>query len=384
MSTVAIVKTDKDSIEDSVTKVLDLIGGFDRLIVPFDTVLIKPNWVMDVDYTTGAVTNPNIIKQCTKMALKAAAKKIVIADSSYIGLSTEGAINKSGLLDMQSKRVEIKDFKKSEYSYTVIPNPLRYRRLSIPKEVMEADIIINIPVMKTHDSLPVTLGLKNMKGIVSDKNKRRFHSLGVEEGIIDINKVALPDITIIDGTVGMEGDGPLNGTPANMNVLIASLDPLAAEIVAIKAMGLDPESMRYIQLAYEAGFGEKDINKIDIVGENLECITKKFKTSYYTKKKYEDKNIVVHDEQACSACRDSIIKFMRDIKSRGNNEVHVVAGSTTEFSDEIGYKCRSIGIGKCLYTHKDLFDGYVPGCPPLKKDIKKIYNMLNKEEKDGI
>lgn len=376
-STVAVVRVESDNITAGFARLMDLIGGMDVLVVPFHEVMIKPNWATDRDYTTGAVTHPSVIIECIKHVQKSGAAKIYVGDSSFVGKSTEGAIEKSGLRMIKSKRVKTIDFKKSEYVHVGIPNALRYRRLGLPKEIMQSQIIINIPVMKTHDCLPVTLGLKNMKGVLSDKDKRRFHSWGLEEGIIDVNRIVLPDLTIIDGLIGMEGDGPLYGTPANAKLLIASFDPLAAEVAAINAMGFDHEAMAYIQMAYEAGFGEKHLSKIDMVGDDLDSVKRMFKSSYYDGKTFHDGKIRVYDTRACSACRSVLNGYVREAAGALKEKdigLTFLAGDLSGNGNQMDGA--TIGIGKCLYEHKQECTCYVPGCPPKKRNIKAAVEQL--------
>lgn len=379
-STVAVVKVENDNIGESFSKLINLIGGMEAIIIPFQEVLIKPNLVTDAEYQSGAVTHPEVIKECVKHVLKSGAAKVIVGDSSFIGKNTELAIEKNNLRTMENSRVKVVDFKKSEYIPVAIPNALRYRRLSFPKEVMNAQIIINLPVMKTHDCLPVTLGLKNMKGVVNDKDKRKFHSWGLEEGIIDINKVVLADLTIIDGVIGMEGDGPQDGEPANAKMLIASFDALAAEVVAIQAMGFDHTSIKYVQMAYDAGFGEKDLSKINIVGDGLENVKKNFATKFYCEKSFNDEKIKVRDIHACSSCRVVINGYVKEEKNLNlDKTITLYAGDVN--SNEINDDGIKIGIGNCLINNKELFNVHVHGCPPqrrhIKEAVKKIQNDIS-------
>ena len=177
-SVVAIVKVKDNAIDEAVKEMFDLLGGIESFILPFQMVLLKPNLVTGKPYETGAVTHPHLIESCINQVLSCGVKRIYVGDSSMVGEKTEDAIKLSGLDKIKSKRVEIVDFKKSDYVNIGIPNALKYRRLGFPRELLEAQVIINLPVLKTHDYLPATLGLKNMKGVLRDVDKRRFHSWG--------------------------------------------------------------------------------------------------------------------------------------------------------------------------------------------------------------
>ncbi|NOW06637.1 DUF362 domain-containing protein [Clostridium beijerinckii] len=374
-SVVAVVKVE-DRIDLAFERLMDYLGGMESYVLPFQTVLLKPNWVSGQDYSTGAVTHPELIKSCIQSVLKCGIKKVYVGDSSMVGMKTDDAINISGLKELESKRVKIIDFKKSEYNYLGIPNALRYRRLGFPKELLEAQFVINLPALKTHDYLPVTLGLKNMKGVLSDLDKRRFHTLGLEEGIIDTNRIALADLTIIDGIIGMEGDGPINGIPANSKVLIASLDPLAAEIVAIKIMGLEDVYMRYIDMAYDAGFGEKNIENINIVGDSISSVEKKFVRSNLSRRNLGNGKVNVCQESACSTCRFIIEQSLSQHKVKlldANKNINFYCGSSYNINKNIE---NSIGIGNCAKAGEGKFTYFVSGCPPRRKDIAESINKL--------
>lgn len=350
------------------------MGGINRFIPPLSKILIKPNWVTDKHYSSGAVTNTNVIKACTDLLLEGSAKHITIADSAMIGKKTDSVIRINEVDKLASKRVDIVDLNQTEYMRVAVPNALKYRRLSMPKVLMESDVVINMPVMKTHDAFPFTLGLKNMKGALLDNEKRKFHSLGLDEGLIDLNKIALADFTLIDGSIGMEGNGPVNGTPVNLNILIASDNALAAEVVAIKVMGFGDMKPDYIQMAYAAGFGEIDLDKIQIVGEKIEDIIHPFESYHFKEKRVSD-SVYIHDETACSGCRDTLVQFMSGNKiTKEAPKTMIVAGDYNK--DLCLHGSISIGIGKCLQDKKDLFDAYVPGCAPSKKSLDKAYQDL--------
>ncbi|ANU50040.1 hypothetical protein ADH76_06005 [Enterocloster clostridioformis] len=381
-SAVAIVKVKNGAICDALQNLLDLLGGIESFVLPFQTVLLKPNWVTDKSYETGAVTHPQLIESCTRQVLNCGVKKVYIGDSSMVGKNTEGAIHNSGLEKMNLRRVEIIDFKKSEYKSIGISNALKYRRLAFPKELLESQVVINLPVLKTHDYLPATLGLKNMKGVLRDVDKRRFHSWGLEEGIIDTNRIALADLTIIDGIIGMQGKGPINGISANTNVLIGSSDALAAEVVALHVMGMEDVHPDYIEMAYEAGFGEKDIDNIDVIGEDIGSVRKKFERNCGIDRSLCGGKVLLSTETACSTCRFIAEQIAQD-KAIGSLHPHkkmklFFGGIKDKETAEI-----VLGVGNCCAMYKEKCDSFIPGCPPRKKDIVNAI-LTEAELEDGV
>ena len=380
-SCVSIVKVQEEHVEQAVVRLCAQLGGLSRFLLPLDTVLLKPNWVTDLHYSTGAVTHTELIRACVNLLLKHSAKKVIIADGAMVGKKTEDVILKNGVDQLASRRVEVLDFKKSQYTKVVVPNALKYPRLALPNELLESDVVINLPVMKTHDAFPVTLGLKNMKGVLSDRDKRRFHLRGLDEGVIDLNKAARANLTVTDGIIGMEGNGPTNGTPAHSKVLIASEDPLAAEVAAIAVMGFDAQEFEYIHMAYEAGFGQKDLSEIEIVGENIESVKRPFQTSYYTGRSAYG-NIEIIDGMACSGCRDAIVQFLsnnRQIEKHPDVPITIVAGQPVSASELTHGGRFTMGIGKCTKACASQYDIHVPGCAPLKTALDRAYQEIVKK-----
>jgi uncharacterized protein (DUF362 family) len=370
-SVVAIVKVKDNAIDEAVKEMFDLLGGIESFILPFQTVLLKPNWVTGKPYETGAVTHPHLIESCINQVLSCGVKRIYVGDSSMVGEKTEDAIKLSGLDKIKSKRVEIVDFKKSDYVNIGIPNALKYRRLGFPRELLEAQVIINLPVLKTHDYLPATLGLKNMKGVLRDVDKRRFHSWGLEEGIIDTNKIALPDLTIIDGIIGMQGNGPINGEPANTKILVGSSDALAAEIIALHVMGMEDLQPDYIEMAYDAGFGEKNMDNIEVIGEKIRDVRKKFKRNQMIGRELCGGMVSISSEKACSTCRFITEQLAQDKilnSAECNKKLKLFFGAV----GDKGVRELLVGVGNCCAVSKEQCDIFIPGCPPRKKDIVKV------------
>ncbi|BCJ93734.1 hypothetical protein acsn021_13030 [Anaerocolumna cellulosilytica] len=372
-ATVAIVKIKDGNYKEAVNEVFQLLGGVPKYLPPLSKVMIKPNWVTDKHYTTGAVTNTLVLKALSEILLKNSAKHITIGDSAMIGKKTESVITLNGVGALAGKRVDVVDLNQTEYTRVIIPNALKYRRLSLPAVFLESDMVINVPVMKTHDAFPFTLGLKNMKGLLPDNEKRKFHSLGLDEGLIDLNKAALADFTLIDGSIAMEGLGPVNGTPVNLGLLIGSSNALAAEVVAYHIMGFGHLQPAYIEMAHKAGFGEKELKNIQIVGEKLEESIHPFE-SFYQRHKVVKECIHIHDETACSGCRDVLVQFASGYKSNSMEKVVIYAGDYNPDIDTKGFK--TIGIGSCLHQHRNKFDCFVPGCAPLKKNLDAGYQQL--------
>ena len=144
-----------------------------------------------------------------------------------------------------------------------IPNGECLKEITVPRIVTES-AIISAAKMKTHMATKVTLGMKNMFGLLPDKLKMKYHAKGISNVIVDINTVIHPNLTVIDGFVAMEGRGPTDGSPVKMDLIIAGKDPVATDATGARAMGIDPHDIKHIRVANQKGLG--NIDDIEIVG----------------------------------------------------------------------------------------------------------------------
>jgi uncharacterized protein (DUF362 family) len=383
-STVSIVRC-KDihslqDIEEALRKSLDLIGGLEAIICPKDTVIVKPNLIKPAHYRTGIITNSLLIKALCKLSREKGARRIIIGEGSAVGYDTEKAFDEAGMREIaREMEVELVDFKKAEWISLPIPAGKVFHRLKVPRILMEADVVINVPVMKTHDALPATLGLKNMKGVIQEQDKKRFHRWGLSQAIVDLNKLVLPELTIIDGTVGMEGLGPTHGTPVNLGILIASRDTVAADVVAALVMGIDPLTIEHIKLAAEEGLGWGRLSQIETVGESLEKVKRPFQQIRINFDAYREREIFIQEDSACSGCRHLMEVLISNLEKEGRLDLlkgyHLLFGQLVHLPSKL--KGKLVNIGVCTKKYKNLGD-YIPGCPPHPKDIVSFF-----EEKRG-
>ena len=358
-----------DSVNEAVKSALHLIGGLESLISRGDKVLIKPNIISTYHYKTGAVTNPYVIQALCRLARQVGASKLLIGEGSSVGNRTDEAFITSGISKIaDEEKVELVDLKKSKTICMGIPNGIIFRRIEIPVIIMQADVIINVPVMKTHDAFPATLGLKNMKGVVQEKDKKRFHKWGLAQSIVDLNKLVLPQLTVIDGTIAMEGMGPCHGTPVNFGTIVSSFDTLAADVVAANIMGINPMEIEYIKLGAEQGLGCANLSQIEAVGLSIDEVRRPFQRIRMDFKAYKKQGIEIHEAGACSGCRYVIEALLIDyLKSDLNllKDYTLIFGQTVKIPEKI--KGKLLNFGLCTRQYKDQGE-YIPGCPPHPLD----------------
>jgi uncharacterized protein (DUF362 family) len=159
-----------------------------------------------------------------------------------------------------------------------IPSCETLSSITVPRIVTES-AIISAAKLKTHNNTEVTLGMKNMFGLLPDKFKGKYHMNGISKVIVDINSVIKPVLTVIDGFVAMEGRGPTDGSPVKMDLIIAGKDVVATDATAARVMGFDPKKISHIRTAAEKGLG--NIDNIEILGSKLDEVKRAFKPSTY-------------------------------------------------------------------------------------------------------
>ena len=365
-----------ESVLPAVREALDLIGGLETVISRGDIVLLKPNLISPRTYETGATTNPALVRALVKLCKEAGARRVIVGEGSAVGYDTDEAFECSGLRELVAQRVEVVDFKKGDFQWVTIPNGIIFKRLRIPRTVLEANIIINLPVMKTHDALPVTLGLKNMKGVIHESDKKRFHKWGLDQAIVDLNKLVLPELTVLDGTVGMEGLGPNSGTPVGLGLILASTETVALDTVATKIMGFEPEEVRHIQLAQAQGLGCADLTRIEVVGCTIEEVRRPFKRIQLNSERYAQWGIRIVERGACSGCQHFLEAIVTKWEQRGGLEAlrgsTLVYGQTVQPPEE--HEGELLLIGSCTRRFKDR-GRYLPGCPPHPLDFRAFLGL---------
>lgn len=265
---VAIVKTKKP---DGAREAVRLLGGMSRFVSTGEKVIVKPNVCCGKDSASGAVTDPELVAEVCRMVAECGATPTV-AESPIYPYKSEKVYRKSGYEGFEAKYgFPFIDIDNSPFREIAIPKGKAVRGLLVSLDVLRADRVINVPVLKTHLQTTVTLGLKNLKGVVVGKQKHVIHLQGLDEGIVDLNTVVKSDLTIVDGIIGMEGTGgPTNGRAVELGVILAGDNVVETDSVATRIVGGDPKAVGHIKLASRRGLGKMD--GIEVLGESIESV----------------------------------------------------------------------------------------------------------------
>ncbi|MHA1304146.1 MAG: DUF362 domain-containing protein [Candidatus Heimdallarchaeaceae archaeon] len=282
-SIVSIVRIENNDIDKAVRKAVELAGGLPKQVDK--KVLIKPN-ILTFKKTDQeqlkVTTHPEVIRSLIQLA-KEQNYKIVVGDQSGGSLDTTRVIRKSGLAKLrEEEQVPVISLAKEGSERIKIKDYIKLEEAVFTKLALES-AIINVPKMKTHTLTRVTLAIKNLFGCIPGMEKSRIHAVGgtakgFSECLVDIYSVLKDNIVmnVMDATIAMEGHGPSNGQPVKTDLILASKDAVALDAVATMVMGEKPKTIFTTKIAEEHGLGTATLENIEIVGENIEEVRKKF------------------------------------------------------------------------------------------------------------
>lgn len=248
---------------------------------PKDRILIKPNIVRPVLPGKGITTDVRVVEAIIDFLIRKGVEEIVIAEGGNPG--TDKAFKKLGFKELEKRYgVRLVNLNKDEWELVHIQNAIALNEVKVAKTVLECDGIINVPKLKIHHMAQVTLSLKNLMGVIVDNRGIVMHDM-IDEKIVDLASLFKPVLNVVDGVVGAEKDEVV-GDPVESNVVLAGSDMVSVDAVGSAVMGLDPVSIRHVQMAGSKGLGVADIERIDVVGESIDSVVKKYSTEYSARK----------------------------------------------------------------------------------------------------
>jgi uncharacterized protein (DUF362 family) len=271
LPSVAVVKGSRGP--EPVNRALDLVD-YRKAIGKWDKVLVKVNFISTKNWETGATTDPVVVEAIVNR-LREIPVEVLIVESDATTTNADKACVASGMKDM-CDRVGVRFINLRHEKDRVeipVPNAMTLETIKVPRIVTEA-AIVSAAKLKTHMQTGVTLGMKNMFGLLPDKFKGKYHMRGMDKVIVDINTVLRPALTVIDGFVGMEGRGPVYGDPVKMDTIIAGADPVATDATAARVMGIDPQTIEHIKWGHERGLGE--MYDVEVVGDGVDAVKRIF------------------------------------------------------------------------------------------------------------
>jgi uncharacterized protein (DUF362 family)/Pyruvate/2-oxoacid:ferredoxin oxidoreductase delta subunit len=233
-------------------------------------VLIKPNVLRSSEAKESIVTNPAVLRAVVEKVETMGPASLIVGDNP--GLHSYGAneesFTRTGLMD--ASRGYYRNI--GNDSLKVAFNPKYLLSVSVSRDVMEADVLISLPKFKTHGLTVLTGAIKNSYGLLPGAQKAMLHKAAgnpadFHEVVVEVFRLRVPDLFIVDAVVGMEGNGPASPDLRQIGMILASDNAVAMDAVIATMMGCDPGRLRFLQLAKERGLGDYDMSTIEIIGE---------------------------------------------------------------------------------------------------------------------
>ncbi len=247
---------------------VDALGGIGRFVKSGQQVLIKPNICTSREPQYAATTNPEVVAALVTLCREAGAGRVVVMDGGFSGMATsyrvsgiEAAVKAVGGETVVISRLKFRD--------TPIPQGKDIQSWSIHEDALDSDVLINVPIAKTHDLARLTLGMKNLMGLVESRESLH-RNLG--QRLADLGTVIKPTLVVVDAVRILTRNGPTGGNLADVkttNTVIASVDPVAADSYAATLFGMKGDDLDYVRAGAEMGLGVKDLSQLRIGELNL-------------------------------------------------------------------------------------------------------------------
>ncbi len=240
------------NVKIATRKSIELLGGMRRFVKKGNRVVVKPNIAWNRSPEQAANTHPAVVGEIVKMCLESGAGEVIVIDHTchdarmtYRKSGIEEAVKEAGGKVRFAKR----------YVKKTIPKGYKLKEAEILREVVESDVLINVPVVKVHGGAKVTISMKNLMGVVKDRGK--MHRVGLHESITDLSTLIKPDLIVLDAyrillTRGPQGPGKVKYTYQ----IIAGTDPVALDAYGTRLLGKRPEDIGYILMGERRGLGK--------------------------------------------------------------------------------------------------------------------------------
>lgn len=371
MSVVSLVRTGPD-LEAAFARAMALAGLSD-LPLAGATVLLKPNLHGGSGYTSAEV-----VRAAIRWAQGLGAAQVWVGDGPFWALQDAGPYFAEIGVEAVCRETgaRLLNFHQGEFRLLEPHSPDLPDTIGFSETLYQADVVINLPLMKTHFNTLVTLGAKNLKGCLRPVDKRTLHEMELNSALAEVNRLLKPRIaaTVIDATTAMEGMGPAAATPVEMGLLIASRDLVAADAVACDLMGIEPSQVRLLHFCAERGVGEMDLARIQVVGESPQAHRRRFRLPYEALAE-DFPNLRLVTERACSGCALNLMRAMEIARGAGQQ----ITCRTVVIGPSVLTEGETLLVGACTREGWDCAP-HVPGCPPRVEAVRAGLTGLETRE----
>lgn len=270
---VSIVKTDPNTVKKATKESVELIDGLSDLKEKRN-IAIKPNLCRPSSSQSGCTTDLEVVEAVIERINEISDCRIQVVETNNFIANADETFRTLGYLDLEKRYTNVKCINLSkDEKLRLNLNGKIFRTLQVPETLVFSEYMINIAKLKTHVDYYYTGALKNAYGLLLSREHRLQYHGFMHEALTDLNSVYRPDLAIIDGTVAMEGFGPVGGKLKKVGVVISSKDPVAADAVAADIIGFKPSKIKYLKYAARNGLG--NMKDIEVVGCPIEEVRAK-------------------------------------------------------------------------------------------------------------
>ncbi len=289
MAEVSIVRCpnyDLARVKEAVRQSIELIGGLEAVVKPGDKVLLKVNVLLGAAPEKAVTTHPAVVRAMAEL-VKEAGGIPWVGDSSGAYSMTGAALRASGIQRAAEEAgAELLNFESTGAHEIPVPGHRVLERVFVAKPVVDCDVLISMPKLKTHQLVKYTGAVKNFFGVVPGSGKAQIHLAApseeqFSEAVVDIFSAVKPRLAVMDGIVGMEGEGASNGSPAALGLVMASRDCVALDALASEAIGFRYTDIFTTNCAHARGLGTGELADIRVLGERLSEVRANFRKSRY-------------------------------------------------------------------------------------------------------
>jgi len=366
---VAISPVQEGDVDAAVRRAVGLAGGLQELVKSDSRVVVKPNLCQPQPSGTGIVTDARVTEAVTRMVLDMGPASVVIAEGSIASfdgesVSTEECFEVSGTADAARRLgVETRYLNSDAVAEVAVPQPLVMDRVKVARTMLDCDVIVSVPVLKSHIRANATISLKNMWGVQPGAAKREGHRRGLDLAIIDLLSVVRPAYAVIDAILALEGLWRYPEDAQRMDLVIAGNDPLAADIVGCSLMGMPVARVRHLDYLARQKGAVSGLEQIEVLGEPLEKHRRQFKTAFDAFLEGFPAVRVLQGGSFCSGCVHEIVTALRHMKNAGYEAemegLSIIVGNPSQPPAA----AKTAVLGSCSETLAG-FGAYAAGCAP--------------------
>lgn len=338
-----------------------------------ESILLKPNLFEPLSHTTGQTTSPQLVEAVIRSCCRRGARAVTVGEGpSYFTAdhALRECFTKTGIADV-CERCSAPWVLFDEHAYRIFKDaaPELPAQFSISEHAFLHDKIINLPVPKTHYLTTVSIAMKNLKGFVRREDKPLFHRVGLDGAVVALNTIIKPFMNVVDFTAQPQQKEPF---------VLAGRDIVAVDSVSTALMGLSPDEIKTIRLAFQTGLGEMHLTEIAIRGEDVKGLSMHYELPAHWLEKTFPNLTLLGKDNACSGCIIPLFSSLSRLAQEKRVFKHplTVALGTAPPSESSG---ALLIIGECAIGNAET-EYRAVGCPPSRDEIAKVFLELTEQE----